>query len=125
MLLMAKEAHMSSRIATIPAATLLLISVGAAGLAAGQSQERAPMAARELLEIEGQLFKFDSDQRLIWIKAEQGREMEFNYGADTPLVGATKPLQPGDTLKVFYEVEGEVNRAMRVEFIGDAAPQPE
>ena len=80
------------------------------------------MAQRELLTIEGGLSKFDAEERHIWIKIGDGTEMEFRYAADTPLVGATKPLKVGDPLKVFYEVDDDkTNRAMRVEVIAEAA----
>ena len=91
---------------------MLLLGTGIAP-AAAEVQARAPMAARELLTVEGLLSKFDTEKRMIWIETDDETRMQFSYDANTPLVGASK-LSVGDALKVFYEVEGDINRAMRV-----------
>ena len=104
-------------------AAVLLAGIGSwAGML--EAQQRAPMAQHEMLSMEGSLSRYESSHRLLWIKPDEGNEMEFNYTAETSLVGADRQLQIGDRLKVFYEVYGKENRAVRVE-VASAAASPD
>src|ERR1041385_3916779 len=99
----------------LAAAVLVGVITGWTGML--QSQERVPIAQHELLSAEGGLARYENVQRILWIKTDDSTEMQFSYTAETSLVGPNKPLQIGDRLKVFYEVDGKTNRAMRVELV--------
>src|SRR5687768_9450335 len=84
----------------------------------GASQEGLRPDVRS---VEGALSQFHAEQRRLWIQIRNGPEMEFRYDVDTPIVGATRYLRFGDPLRIFYQVQDNVNRAMTVEVIQQAA----
>lgn len=108
---------------------MLLILFGLPGVACSQQpeepmgqaqQEQAfPEAVTEepaLLTAEGTLSKVDADQKLIWIKDAEGKEMQFSYNDETLVEGETDSVEglskmSASQVRIHYRSEAEAEAA--------------
>ncbi len=120
---------------------ILLILFGVSGIARSQQQSgskaqetrpsssaaqenKVPPAPQEpVLQIaEGPLSKVDAQKQLIWIKIEDGKEMQFAYSKDTQVEGAGNTVEglaglSASEIKVHFRTEGDINIAVRIEVL--------
>lgn len=120
---------------------LLIVLFGVSGVARSQQQSgsktqeskppsasaqenKVPPAAQEPAQqvAEGALSKVDEQKQLIWIKTQDGKEMQFVYSKDTQVEGAGATVEglasmPASDLKVYYRTEGGINIATRIEVL--------
>jgi len=84
---------------------------------------KAPAPPRDpaaLRTAEGDLSKVDTEKQLIWIKSEDGKELQFSYSKQTEVQGAGDSVEglaglSGTHLKIQYEIVGGINNAVKIE----------
>ena len=106
------------RISKCLAIAVITILVGAYASIAMGAQEKGQAEKT----FQGTLVKVDTDMHMLTVKAADGKETYFSYTDDTKVVGPAKDVQgltgkPGANLKILYQVEGESNRATRIEIL--------
>jgi len=120
---------------------LTLLIVGLPGIAYSQQpsdltaqqqeEEQNPQAAQEeaapqeetLQLAEGSLSRVDAEKQFIWIKTQDGKELQFSYNQATQIEGTDQTVEglakmSGSDLKVHYRTEGGANIAVRIEVQG-------
>ncbi len=69
---------------------------------------------------EGKLSKVDTKLQQIWIKTQDGKEMQFSFNDDTKVEGAGGTVEglakmSGNDLKVHYRSAAGTNTAVKIE----------
>jgi hypothetical protein len=82
-----------------------------------QSQTPAPS---DFKSAEGDLSRMDSAKGLLWIKGQDGKEMEFKFTSQTQVTGGDNTVEglnkmEGTHLKIQYQVVGGSNNAVKIE----------
>src|SRR3990172_1105431 len=89
-----------------------------------QSAPAEHVAVTEIAE--GKLSKVDTQQQQIWIKTQDGKEMQFSFDKDTKVEGAEgtgegMAKMSGNDLKVHYRSAAGVNTAVKIEVLPSTA----
>lgn len=109
---------------------LLLAALGVMGnetqffAAPGQDDYGRPLLAQVTPPVqeqtaEGQLLRVDAQQKLLWIKMIDGKEMQFSYNEQTQVEGTQDGVEglarmSGRNLTVQYQSVGGTNTAVKI-----------
>lgn len=119
---------------------LTLLMFGLPGIACGQQpsdqmgqqrqKEQQPQAAQEqpaprepvLQFAEGALTRVDTQKQFIWIRTQDGKELQFSYNPGTEVEGAGETVEgisnmSGNDLKIYYRTEGNSNIAVKIQVL--------
>jgi hypothetical protein len=85
-------------------------------------QEQPPAEAPGFKTVEGALSRIESAQQLLWIKAADGKEIEFKYSTQTQVTGGDNGVEglanaSGTYLKILYEIVDGVNNAVKIDIL--------
>ena len=89
-----------------------------------QSAPAEQVVATEIAE--GKLSKVDTQLQQIWIKTQDGKEMQFSFDKDTQVEGAGGTVEglakmSGNDLKVHYRSAAGINSAVKIEVLPSTA----
>ena len=104
---------MKTTIASLATVGLVIVFLAGGQAIAQDAQQQATL--------EGQLIRVDAAASTLVVQASpDGEPMEFQYSADTEVVGEIESVQglvgqPGTQLKVTYESDGPLNMATQIE----------